>query len=130
MNEKYEKKYQIYKECGALINQFLEKKREKIETGSYFLKIKELYSILEMYESFDQVFDYIKKRLRAIKEVYDNSDQFTAMLKNLQDTLTKNENRFQALVKKYEEVLKDFEEFDLVLKQLEELDQLIKKKLI
>jgi hypothetical protein len=130
MNEKYDKKYQTFKECGSLITVFLEKKKEKLETGSCFLKIKELYAILEMYEHFDQVFDYIKKRIKAIKEIYDNSDQFNNLLANLTAALAKNEEKFQKLLVEYEGTLKAFEDFEGVLKELGEIDEVIKQKLI
>lgn len=130
LNEKYDKKYQTFKECGNLITHFIERKKEKIETGSYFLKIKELYSVLELYEHFEQVFDYIKKRLKAIKEIYDNSDQFANMLNNLTNLITKNEERFQNLIKNYDETLQMFTEFDNVFKEITEIDETFKKILV
>ncbi len=130
MNEKYDKKYQTFKECGNLISQFIDKKKEKLETGSYFLKIKELYAILELYEQFDNVFDYIKKRLKAIKEIYDNSDQFSNMLQNLTNAIEKNEQKFQDLLKQYDDTLKAFEDFDVVLKDISEVDKEFKKILV
>lgn len=109
---------------------FIDKKKEKLETGSYFLKIKELYSILEMYEHFDQVFDYIKKRIKAIKEIYDNSDQFSNLLTSLTTALARNEEKFRKLISQYEDTLKSFEEFEVVLKEMEEIDKLFQQKLI
>jgi len=129
-DEKYDKKYQTFKECGSLISSFLEKKKEKLETGSYFLKIKELYSVLELYEHFDQLFEYLKKRLKAIKEIYDNSDQFSNLLVNLTNAIKKNEERFQNLVTKYQETMNTFEDFYSTLKELNEIDDSVKKYLI
>ncbi len=40
LNERYETKYKIFKDCGTSINDFIEEKKEKIEIGSYFLKVK------------------------------------------------------------------------------------------
>ena len=130
MNEKYDKKYQTVKEFNSILNNILDKKKEKIENGSYFLKIKELYNILELYEHFDQVFDYIKKRLKAIKEIYDSSDQFTNLLQNLSTALARNEEKFQKLIQQYEDTLKTFEELDGVLKEMQEIDNLFKHNLI
>lgn len=130
MNEKYDKKYQIFKECGNMINQFVDKKKDKLETGSYFMKIKELYAILELYEHFDNVFDYIKRRLKAVKEIYDSSDQFNSLLDNLSKSLTRNEEKFQNLLKQYEETLKSFDQLEVVLKDLTVIDDQIKTKLI
>jgi hypothetical protein len=126
MNEKYDKKYQTFVECGKLISDFIEKKKEKIESGSYFFKIKELYSILEFCENFDKVFDYVKKRLKAIKEIHDNSDQFDSMLNNMNTTVENNEKLFMELLNQYEETLKTFEEFQKILKELKELDDRMK----
>ena len=72
--EKYEKKYQTSKECGNMISSFVEKKKDQLIIGSYFCKIKELYSILELCESFDNVFEYLKKRFIAIKSIHNQSD--------------------------------------------------------
>jgi hypothetical protein len=127
-NDRYEKKYQAFKECGHILTTFIEKKKDMLETGSYFLKIKELYAILELYEHFDQVFDYIKNRMKAIKEIYDQSDQFTNLLETLNQRIKDNEKRFNGLIAKYETVLKQFESFSEVLKEVEEIDNIIKKK--
>ncbi len=83
-----------------------------------------------MYEHFDQVFDYIKKRIKAIKEIYDNSDQFTNLLASLTAALNRNEEKFQKLILLYEQTLKSFEEFEGVLKDMEEIDKLFQQKLI
>ncbi len=39
LNERYDKKFQTIKEFGNLINSFMDKKKDKIVTGSYFLKV-------------------------------------------------------------------------------------------
>jgi hypothetical protein len=130
VNEKYDKKYQTFKECGSLISVFLDKKKEKLEAGSYFLKIKELYNVLELCEQFDQVFDYIKKRIKVIKEIHDHSDQFNILLQNLITSIAKNEEKFQKLVGQYEDVLKAFEDFDQIIHNLTEIDNIIKEKLL
>jgi hypothetical protein len=130
MNEGYEIKYQIFKECGGMISHFLEKKKEKLETGSYFLKIKELYSILELFEHFDQAFDYIKKRMKAIKEIYDSSDQFNSLLEQTTKLLLQNEEKFNKLLKQYEETLAVFEGFNEVLHELAEIEKFFNSSLI
>jgi transposase-like protein len=99
-----------------------------IENGSYYLKIKELYAILEVYENFDQVFDYIKNRLKAISDVYEQSGQFSNLLETLSQKIKENENRFNSLIRKYENVLKEFESFHEVFKEIEEIDGIFKKK--
>lgn len=108
----------------------MEKKKDKIMTGSYFLKMKELYSILEIYEHFDQIFEYIKKRIKAIKEIFDSSDQFNNLLENLKVQISKNEESLQKLYNKYSETLGYFGEFEGVLKEIDALDNEFKQLLI
>ena len=130
MTEKYDKKYQTFVECGKIISDFIEKKKEKIESGSYFLKIKELYSILEFCENFDKVFNYIKKRLVAIKEIHDNSDQFDNLLGNLNETVENNQKKFLNLLNQYEDTVKTFEEFQKILNEVKQLDDRMKTLMI
>jgi DNA repair ATPase RecN len=127
-NDRYEKKYQAFKECGNILTTFIDKKKEMIDTGSYYLKIKELYSILELYEHFDQVFDYIKNRIIAIKEIAEKSDQFNNLLEALNQKIKANQDRFNNLLNKYDKVLKEFESFNIVFKEIEEIDKIIKQK--
>jgi hypothetical protein len=130
MTEKYDKKYQTFKDCGMLISTFLDKKKEKLENGSYFLKIKELYSILELYEHFDHIFDYIKSRLKAIKKIYDSSDQFQNLLNNLQDSIKDNEDKYAKMIREYEATIHSFEDLNSILKDLNEIDSEIKNRLV
>lgn len=130
MNEKYDKKYQTFKDCGALISAFLEKKKEKIENGSYFIKIKELYNVLELYEHFDQVFDYIKSRLKSIKQIYESSDQFQNTLQYLNKILLENDQKYENMIKEYESTISCFNELSGVLNEMTEIDNIIKEKLI
>lgn len=129
MGEKYDKKYATFKEFGSMINNFLEKK-EQIANGSYYLKIRELYNILDLYEQFDSVFDHIKNRLKAIKIIHDKSDQFNNMIENLNKAINTNQDKFKSLVLSYELALNEFKEFGESLSQINELDNLIKIKLI
>jgi hypothetical protein len=127
-NERYEKKYQAFKECGHILTTFIEKKKELIEKGSYYLKTKELYSVLEIYENFDQVFEYIKNRLNAIRDVFEQSGQFNNLLETLNSKIQENENRFMKLISQYEKVLKEFENFGDLFKDIQEIDNIVKKK--
>lgn len=130
MNEKYQTKYQNFKNCGQMITDFIESKKEYLEVGSYFLKIKELYAILELSEQFDQIFEYFKKRLKAIKDIYDTSSQFDNLMSSLSSSLNKNEEKFRNILLQYEETLKSFEDLDKVMKDLAEIDKIIKDNLI
>ncbi len=65
----------------------------------------------------------MKKRLKAIKLIYDNSDQFQINLTNIQNKIISNNDKFSKLINKYEETIKNFEEFDSVLKEISEIDK-------
>jgi len=123
LNEKYEKKYSVFKECGNLISNFVEKRTEKLKIGGYFLKIHEIYIILELQEEFEAVMHHMKKRLKVIKLIYNNSDQFQLNLSNIQNKIKSNKEKFANLLNKYEETIKNFEEFDLILKEISEIDK-------
>lgn len=130
LNEKYDKKYQIFKECGNLINNFIDKRKEKLDIGGYFLKIHDIYLVLELQEEFDSVLDYIRKRLKVIKLIYDNSDQFQTNLTNIQNKIKSNQEKFSNLMEKYDETIKNFEEFDGILKEITNIDKVLAETLI
>lgn len=130
LNEKYDKKYQIFKECGNLINNFIDKRKEKLDIGGYFLKIHDIYLVLELQEEFDSVLDYIRKRLKVIKLIYDNSDQFQTNLTNIQNKIKSNQEKFSNLMEKYDTTIKNFEEFDGILKEITNIDKLLAETLI
>lgn len=98
--------------------------------GSNYVKIKELYSILELYETFDQVFEYITRRFKAIKQIHENSDQFNTLIQNLNDNLIKVDDKYSDLKKEYEGVLNEFEKYQEELKRMEVLEDKIKKEFL
>ena len=130
LNEKYDKKYSTFKECGSLISNFVEKRTDKLKIGSSFIKIHEIYIVLELQEEFELVMDYMKKRLRAIKLIYDNSDQFQINMTDIQNKIKSNQQKFHKLIEKYEETIKNFEEFDSILKEISEIDKILAGTLI
>lgn len=83
-----------------------------------------------MYETFDNLFDYIKRRIKAIKEIFDNSDQFNTLLESLQSKIKQNEKSLTELYSKYNDTLKIFTEFEAVLKEINSLDNDFKNLLI
>lgn len=83
-----------------------------------------------MYEHFEQVFEYIKRRMGALKEIFDSSDQFVSILDEIQSRITKNEKKYKLLLDKYENVLKTFEEFEKILNDIKLLDNELKGILI
>lgn len=130
MNEKYEKKYQTSKDCGQLISSFVEKQKEDLIIGSYFIKIKELYSLLDLCENFDQMFEYIRKRILAIKAIHEQSDQFSELLKNLNNSIDNCEIKYKKLLEIYDDTLKTFEEYELILKDMDSLDLEMKQLMV
>ena len=130
-NEKfsYEKKYQTSKDCANLINSFIEKRKDKIMIGSYFLKIKELYILLEQCENFDIMFDYIKKRLIAIKSIHEQSDKYAGLLDSLTKTIESTEQKYKELLNLYDETLKNLEEFETIMQEMNVLDNEMKELL-
>jgi len=101
-----------------------------LKIGSSFIKIHEIYIVLELHEEFELVMDYMKKRLRAIKLIYDNSDQFQINMTDIQNKIKSNQQKFHKLIEKYEETIKNFEEFDSILKEISEIDKILAGTLI
>lgn len=130
VGEKYEKKYQTSKDCGTLINKFVEQKKDQLVIGSYFVKIKELYSVLELCENFDQVFEYLKKRFSAIKTIHEQSDQFGSMISNLTKSMTVTEEKYKSLLTLYDETITEFQTFEKLMTEINELDSLLKSKFL
>lgn len=113
-----------------MISNFVDKRMEKLKVGCYFLKIHEVYVVLELQEEFEIVLDYVKKRLKAIKLIYDNSDQFQINLTNIENKIKSNQEKYETLIKKYDETIKNFEEFDLILKEISEIDKSLSEVII
>jgi hypothetical protein len=128
VGEKYEKKYQTSKDCGNLISKFVEQNKDKLVIGSYFIKIKELYSILEMCENFDQVFEYLKKRLIAIKSIHEQSDQFKSLVLNLERSFKTSNDKYQKVLKLLDETNTALEEYYSILEEFNQLETDIKAK--
>ena len=113
-----------------MISNFVEKRTDKLKVGSSFLKIHEIYVVLELQEEFELVMDYMKKRLKAVKLIYDNSDQFQMNMTTIQNKIKSNNEKFQKLIEKYEETIKNFENFDSILKEITEIDNILAGVLI
>ena len=129
-SEKYDKKYNTFKECGSLISDFVTKRQEKIQIGGLYVKINEIYSVLELEEEYDSLINYIKKRLIVIKMIYNDSDQFQINIKNIEEKIKENSEKFEIMLKKYDETIKNFKEFDSILKEFSQLDKSIADLLV
>ena len=112
-----------------MISSFVEKKKDQLVIGSYYCKIKELYSILELCESFDNVFEYLKKRFIAIKSIHNQSDQFTTLVSNLGKDLKSTEEKYINLIKHYDGCVASFEEYQRLLDEVNKIDEEIKLKI-
>lgn len=126
--EKYEKKYNISKECGNLINNFLEKNKSQLVMGTYYIKINELYAILELCENFDAIFEYLTQRFNAIKEIHEQSSEFTVLIGNIDKELKNCEAKYTKLLNLYNETFQAFEEYEKLVNEISLFDKEIKEK--
>ena len=115
---------------NELLDHFVKEKETCMEISEYFIKIKDLYSMLELYESFENVFEYIKKRLKAIKAIHENSDQFSTNVKILNNKIEKNEKEFKVLGEKYNSTLNEFSKIEEIVKEVKSIEEKINKMLI
>ena len=115
---------------NELLDHFVKEKNTCMEISNYFIKIKELYSMLELYESFESVFEYIKRRLKAIKAIHENSDKFSSNVKILNNKLEKNEKEFKVLGEKYNSTLTEFSKIEEIVKEVNSIQEKINKMLI
>ena len=115
---------------NELLDHFVKEKNTCMEISNYFIKIKELYSMLELYESFESVFEYIKRRLKAIKAIHENSDKFSSNVKILNNKLEKNEKEFKVLGEKYNSTLTEFSKLEEIVKEVNSTQEKINKMLI
>ena len=113
-----------------ILTRYIQEKESGMEISEYFIKIKELYNMLELYESFETVFEYIKKRLKAIKVIHENSDKFNDNVKELNEKIKKNEEKFKELGDKYKETLNEFSKIEEVIKELNTIESNLSKLLI
>lgn len=113
-----------------ILTRYIQEKESGMEISEYFIKIKELYNMLELYESFETVFEYIKKRLKAIKVIHENSDKFNDNVKELNEKIKKNEEKFKELGNKYKETLNEFSKIEEVIKELNTIESTLSKLLI
>ena len=115
---------------NELLDHFVKEKETCMEISEYFIKIKDLYSMLELYESFENVFEYIKKRLKAIKAIHENSDKFSTNVKILKNKIERNEKEFKVLGEKYNSTLNEFSKIEEIVKEVKSIEEKINKMLI
>ena len=130
-----EKKFQMFKEKTLTeLNQILDEviKQKEISNGisEYFIKLKELYAIYEVYENYDGVMQYIKKRLLAIIDMNEKSTDFNNDFEFLKKIIEENEKHFITLGKKYNETFDELAGLENILKELKNLDKYFEQLLI
>ena len=119
--------FQSYKEksleeLNIVLDELLNEKEISKEISEYSLKIKELYSIYEVYENYDEILQYIKKRLMAISDMHEKSTNFNSDLEFLKKLIEDNEKQFEALGKRYNEAFEELGGLDDILKELKVID--------
>ena len=130
-----EKKFQLFKEktlteLNQILDEVINEKEISIEKSEYFVKLKELYAIYEVYENYDEVMKYIKKRLFAILDMHEKSTNFNTDLEFLQKIIDENEKQFGVLGKKYDETFEEIDGLERILKELKNLDKYFEQLLV
>ncbi len=130
-----EKKFQLFKEKTLTeLNQILDEviKDRELSSGisEYFVKLKELYAIYEVYENYDEVMLYIKKRLLAILDMHEKSTDFNNDLEFLKKIIEENEKQFNILGMQYSETFEELAGLENILKELKNLDKYFEQLLI
>ena len=123
-----DKKFQIYKEkalndLNEILDQLLNEKEKIIDVSEYSLKLKELYVIYEVYENYDEIMKYIKKRLMAICDIHEKSTNFNDDLEFLKKLVEDNEKKFAILGKRYNETFEELGGLENILKELKDIDK-------
>ena len=130
-----EKKFQLFKEktlteLNQILDEVINEKEISIEKSEDFIKLKELYAIYEVYENYDEVMKYIKKRLLAILDMHEKSTNFNTDIEFLQKIIDENEKQFNVLGKKYNETFDEIDGLENILKELKNLDKYFEQLLV
>lgn len=123
-----DKTFQLQKEktlieLNGVLDDLLKEKEASKDISEYTLKIKELHAIYEIYENYDEIMKYIKKRLMAICDMHEKSTNFNADLEFLKKLMEDNEKQFTDLGKRYNETFDELGGLDDILKELKNIDK-------
>lgn len=123
-----DKTFQLQKEktlteLNGVLDDLLKEKEISKDISEYTLKIKELHAIYEIYENYDEIMKYIKKRLMAICDMHEKSTNFNADLEFLKKLMEDNEKLFIVLGKRYNETFDELGGLDDILKELKNIDK-------
>ena len=130
-----EKKFQLFKEktlteLNQILDEVIKEREISIGINEYLIKLKELYAIYEVYENYDEVMLYIKKRLLAIIDMNEKSTDFNNDFEFLKKIIEENEKHFNILGKKYNETFDELAGLENILKELKNLDKYFEQLLI
>ena len=123
-----EKKFSLFKEktlteLNEILDEVIKEQEISSEISQYFVKLKELYAIYEVYENYDEIMKYIKKRLMAIIDMHEKSINFNNDLDFLKKIIEENEKQFGILGKKYSETFEEIAGLENILKELKNIDK-------
>ena len=102
-----------------------EVQKYKDRNREYFIKLKDLYSLVELNESYETILEYIEQRLIAIKEIKEKSNKFSEYIKNISENIKINENKMKELETKYNDTLNEFSSLEKILKELDIIEKKI-----
>ena len=102
-----------------------EVQKYKDRNTEYFIKLKDLYSLVELNESYETILEYIEQRLIAIKEIKEKSNKFSEYIKNISENIKINENKMKELETKYNDTLNEFSSLEKILKELDIIEKKI-----
>ena len=132
LNETKENKEKLLNEINSILDNINEK-NEKLKNSNYFSicnNLRELYLLFEFYEKYDNIFEYLKKRLLAIQDIYNESDKFNDNIKLLKEKIQTNEKEINELVENYKNIFKEFEKIENIIISLNLIEKQISNKLL
>ena len=132
LNETKENKEKLLNEINSILDNINEK-NEKLKNSNYFSicnNLRELYLLFEFYEKYDNIFEYLKKRLLAIQEIHNESDKFNDNIKLLKEKIQTNEKEINELFESYKNIFKEFEKIENIIISLNLIEKQISNKLL
>ena len=130
LNKTDEERGKIIEELLKVLDEYKTTKGIILLRAGNFIKIKESYLMLGLYEQYETIFEYIKKRLKAIKIIHESSDTFNENLDFLKEQMAENEKSFETLGKNYGETFEEFKNLEDVLEKVKGIDARVSKMLM
>ena len=122
--DKYQKnKDTALKELNDILDSLAKEKDYGDQLSIFFLKIRELYTIYQIYLNYDDIVKYIKNRILAINEINDCSTIFDSQLEFLKKLILDNDKKYNELNQKYNEVFAEMSKLEEVLKELKDVEK-------